>query len=538
MIKRAAIYVRVSTDSDTQRDSPANQIATCQEHAERIQLKTDPSLIYNDAGISGTEMTHRNEVQRMLVDARAGRFEVILFTAISRFSRDLSDAFNTKKRLEQVYGIRLISIEEGYDSAIEGRNSEMIFTVHAMLAAYKSKEMSRAIQRGLRQSARRGRHIGNITPYGYLKDGAKKLVPDPQTAPIVREIFDMYLTGKGTKEIANTLNHRQVPTALKHQYQKNTAWQASTVNAILRHEVYVGTLIAHKRTTMHDIEKSRRIDLPVKRLQFRSEDDWIVIPHAHPPIIRQDRFDLAQHLMKFKARNKSVKQSANLLAGFLRCASCGGSMIVTGRKKRERERYKYVVCSKVKRINKAACDNHSATNYDTLSEMIFAVLNRKFQEDSGWLQFQQSRREIASLGVDRSEQRMQALKMQISINRKEQKRNLEAFRRGIFPTALIEESQRNLIDQERILQSEMNRLLEKKIEQAPTSSEDTVSLGAALLFTPSTPYDDSTLRLALRQVLDRVVIDRDGSVHVYFLWSPSSTVCADSPLRLDDDIGE
>ncbi|MCY0897300.1 MAG: recombinase family protein, partial [Alicyclobacillaceae bacterium] len=127
--QRAAIYVRVSTDSDAQKDSPDNQIATCKEYAQEHDMTVSSEFIYNDAGVSGTEMEQRREVQRLLHDARCGRFDVVLFVAISRFSRDLSDALQMKKRLETVYGIRMVSIEEGYDSAIDGRNSEMVFTV-------------------------------------------------------------------------------------------------------------------------------------------------------------------------------------------------------------------------------------------------------------------------------------------------------------------------------------------------------------------------------------------------------------------------
>ncbi len=170
---RAAIYVRVSTDHEEQKLSPENQIATCREHADELGLDvSNRTLVYNDAGISGTEMLNRPEVQRLVADARLGRFDAVLFTAISRFARDLSDALALKKRLETVYGIRIISVEEGYDTAIEGRNSEMVFTVHAMLAAHKSEEMSKAIRRGLRQSAKKGRHIGSVTPYGYLEGPA------------------------------------------------------------------------------------------------------------------------------------------------------------------------------------------------------------------------------------------------------------------------------------------------------------------------------------------------------------------------------
>ena len=519
-MNRAAIYVRVSTDTDAQKDSPANQIATCREYAETVDLEVSDSLTYNDAGISGMEMENRPEVQRMLADARAGKFDAILFTAISRFSRDLSDTFGTKKRLERTYGIRLISIEEGYDSAVEGRNSEMVFTVHAMLAAHKSQEMSKSIRRGLRQSAKRGRHIGNVTPFGYVKTIDKKLIPDPKSASTVQDIFSMYLNGMGSKTIAETLNARGMPTASTLRSIRDTLWQASTINVILHNEVYIGTIIAHKRTAIQDLEYSRRTDTNVKRLQIRDEDEWVVITNAHEPIIDQETFDRAQKMMEIKTRNKGIKRNTNLLAGLMVCASCGGKMIVTGCGPRKSGNiYKYVVCSKTRRISKSACDNHSITKYGDLLEAILEPLQQIAKSDHVAKDITHSLTLSAMNGHASLQDRVNAVYAELDNNEEEQKRNLEAYRTGIFPKHIIEDGQRGLVAKAEKLRSEIVRLQKEEQDQEGMKKRLSEIESALNIFKNMTLHDDLTQRMALQSVLDKIIIDKEGNIEVNWAWS-------------------
>ena len=517
-MERAAIYVRVSTDADAQKDSPLNQIATCQEYAQTIGMRTFDALIYNDAGISGTEMANRPEVQRMLADARTGKFDAILFTAISRFSRDLSDAFSTKKRLEAVYGIRLISIEEGYDSAVDGRNSEMVFTVHAMLAAHKSREMSQSIRRGLRQSARRGRHIGNIAPFGYRKAADGTLLPDPQFAPVVRDIFTMYLSGLGAKAIADALNARRIPTASALRSKRSTSWQASTVNAMLHNQAYTGTIVAHKRTAMQDLEYSRRVDHPVKRLHLREEKEWVVVPGAHEPIVDRSAFAAVQRLLDLKARHKGVRRNANLLAGLLVCASCGSRMIVTGgAKKRSQHPYKYIVCSRVRRIGKAACDNHAVTPYGDLLGAVLEMLGRLALHDAE-TELSHALALSRTNGRTTAERRLTVMHAELNRIEEEQKHNLHAFHTGLFPTHIIEDAQHGLMARANALRGEIVRLRQEEEEKERLNR--LLPLQSAWnIFGDGELYDGITRRMALQCLLDDIAIDRTGNIEVHLAWS-------------------
>lgn len=361
----AAIYVRVSTDTEAQRLSPEHQLETCLEYAQSCGFVSSPNLVYNDAGLSGMEMAHRPSVQRLVNDARNGQFDVVLFTAISRFARDLSDALALKKRLETVYGVRMVSIEEGYDTAIEGQNNEMVFTVHAMLAAHKSVEMSKAIRRGLRQSARAGRHIGNIAPYGYRKSQGNRLEPNPRTAPIVRDIFRDYADGQSTKAIADALNDRGIPTSTSLRGTMTTLWQVSTILRILKNPVYQGTLIANRWRQSVDIQASREANRSIKRQQERPKTEWVEVAESHEPLVDAPTWGAVQARLRQQAGRTRVKRDGHPLQGMLYCAHCGGRMVLTGRQGRLGA-YQYAVCSRVRRIGKMACENHRWFRFDTI----------------------------------------------------------------------------------------------------------------------------------------------------------------------------
>ncbi|MCL6453744.1 MAG: recombinase family protein [Alicyclobacillus sp.] len=519
-MSRAAIYVRVSTDQDAQKYSPEHQLAACREYAEAEGLITDDTLVYNDAGLSGTEMENRREVKRLLSDARLGKFDAVLFTAVSRFGRDMADVFSMKKKLESVYGIRIVSIEEGYDSAVEGRNNDMVFTVHAMLAAHKSKEMSIAIKRGLRQAAKNGRHIGNVVPYGYAKNGNKQLTPNPTEAIIIKDIFQMYLDGNGSKAIAEQLNRRGVPTATKARKGKHTLWQASTINAILHNEAYIGRLIAHRWQIATNFEVSRKADSAIKRQSLRDEDEWIVIDGAHEAIIDVETFNRVQDLMDKKSRNKGIKRTSNLLAGLMTCKNCGGSMIVSGRGRGDGNRtvYKYIVCAKTRRIGKYACQNHHTVKYEYVLNGILASLRSLAQSKRDFDGIAKAILETVSSGQQEQQVRIEALKRQLNENQNQQMKNLEAFSSGLFTRELVEQRQRSLMQEAERLNKEIVRLeASSQLQQNATNKLDEIR-ESLNIFKNLDEYDEMTQKIAIRKLIDRIEFDSEGNVEVRYSW--------------------
>ncbi|MCL6442960.1 MAG: recombinase family protein [Alicyclobacillus sp.] len=500
---RAAIYVRVSTEHKEQKLSPEHQLAECREYAEQHGMETSDDLVYNDAGLSGTEMENRPDVQRLLLDARAGKFDAVLFTAISRFARDMADALSLKKKLETMYGIRIVSIEEGYDTAIEGRNSEMLFSVHAMLAAHKSQEMSKAIRRGLRQSAKRGRHIGNITPFGYTKTEDKRLVPDPKTAPIVRLIYRLYMDGLGSKAIAEELNRRGIPT------YRGKLWAASTITNVLRNPVYKGTLVAGRWRVAVDIELSRQFDIKIKRQKQRNPGEWIIVENAHEPIVDEDTWNAVQQRLTLKARNKGIKRTANILAGLMQCAVCGSAMIVKGR-----EQYTYVKCSTRIRIGNQACSNPVHMRYSAVLDAVLAPL-RHFDDPHaldrvvGLL--------VQSAHIMDISNRLSDLQRQLEHNQERERRAVEAYTAGVLTLDMLRRHVEDLHAEADRLRAEMDELKRRQIEIEQIESKRDELREMLSVINNYDQYDPITVRHALGALIDRVIIGPD-EIKVMYKW--------------------
>lgn len=516
---KSAIYVRVSTDHEEQKLSPEHQVARCREHAMELGLDvSDPNLIYNDAGVSGTEMVNRHEVQRLVADARVGRFDAILFTAISRFARDLADAFNLKKKLETVYGIRIISVEEHYDSAIEGRNNEMVFTVHAMLAAHKSEEMSKAIRRGLRQSAKRGRHIGNVTPYGYVKGPDKHLIPSPETKGVVSDIYDLYLSGLGSRSIAMRLNERGIPSA------RGGKWQNSSVNAILRNPVYRGTIIATKWRHDVDIKLSRVMDRKVKRWQTRQEDDWIVVEHAHEALIDNERWEDVQAMLSTKERHKAIKRTTgNLLAGFMRCAECGGAMCVrTSRSNSDGYAYRYIACLAVGRVSKDACCNHHKHKYDEILQAVIDPLRKVSLSN-------ERKVELTERFIDRAEGanwelRAQDVTRALERNKKRQMKLVQMMTNDdeTLDAGLLSQHYAELRAEHELLTIQLSEIGLARNQQVELMKLPTELSDIASVFNHLGDHDPIIVRTALSTLVSGIKCYSDGKVEIEYTWSPDS----------------
>src|SRR5579875_3588601 len=138
-----AVYARVSDASQVRGESIDHQIRFCREIARLRSAESGEAwhipedLVYVDAGVSGTSLVKRTEAQRLIQDAREGRFQVVLFKGISRFARDTVDALVMLRTL-LACGVRVLSMEENYDSQRDG--AEFLFTIHSALAQAESEK--------------------------------------------------------------------------------------------------------------------------------------------------------------------------------------------------------------------------------------------------------------------------------------------------------------------------------------------------------------------------------------------------------------
>lgn len=155
--------------------------------------------IYVDDGYSGIDRS-RPDFNRLLLDCENGNVDIVLCKDQSRFSRDtvVIEQFINDKFLE--WGVRFIGIADNADTDSESYSTMRLFT-----SAYNEmyvKDISSKIRRTLAYKREQGQFIGSFAPYGYLIDPEDKhhLVLDEETAPVVKQIFDMYVRGDGYRK--------------------------------------------------------------------------------------------------------------------------------------------------------------------------------------------------------------------------------------------------------------------------------------------------------------------------------------------------
>lgn len=309
MSDKCAVYARVSTEK--QEDSVMHQVSLLREYIRIKNLGELPDeFIYEDVAVSATKMTiwTRPAMKRLLTDAEAGKFNIIVFKGISRLARNTHEALDVLERLK-TRGLRVISYEENYDS--EKENSNFMFTMHAAVAEYEAEKLAIRVRLGLKEVAKKGQPVGKI-PYGYVRVNGTFLVV-PEEAKIVKEIFRLYLDENlGTYLIAQKLNELGSYT----RYGK--LWHPRTVLGIIKNPTYTGAVVFNKT------QKSDKVTYRTRN----SKEEWETCEDAHEAIISKEIFQKANAKITRNAlhNNKGSRAAKYPLTGVLVCGHCGSTM--------------------------------------------------------------------------------------------------------------------------------------------------------------------------------------------------------------------
>lgn len=312
-----AIYARVSTESETQLHALDNQIEWYNAY-----LKDKPNWnvykLYKDPGISGTSLKKRKAFLQMIEDAQEKKFDLVLTREIPRFARNTIDALNYTRFLKSI-GVEVYFAFEHLSSF---ENDEFVFTVLAAIAQKEAMRTSERVKAGQKIIRQKAVDVG-ATPYGYVKEN-KELLPDEKTAAVVRDIFDLYVSGEGIRKIAYKLEQEGhlTPKGKKH-------WTGTIINYILRNPVYKG-LMVYNRYYVIDF-------LTHKVVKNHGEIEKTVVRGRHEPLIDANTFDLAQEILQSKAklyggtnRKRGVCPTKNIWQLRLLCGECGKTFCSAG----------------------------------------------------------------------------------------------------------------------------------------------------------------------------------------------------------------
>ena len=235
----AVIYARFSSSSQREA-SIEEQVKKCHEYANNNNYTIVD--IYSDNAISG-KTDNRPELKRLLSDCAKKKLNIVIVYSIDRFGRNLMQTLLNEKKLDE-NGVTLLSATENFTNDPSGRFFRNIMMSYAQ---FYSDELSTKIRRGMDYNAEKFVYNGGGIPFGYRINSEKRYEIDPDTAPFVKTIFQMYADGSKVIEIADYLNSQGVKTS------KGVAFNKNSLHTILSNWRYLGYYIYKGTETRGEI---------------------------------------------------------------------------------------------------------------------------------------------------------------------------------------------------------------------------------------------------------------------------------------------
>jgi len=389
---KAAIYKRLSDEDgdDMEADSLVNQ-----EKISRHHIVDHPDIdvvgVYADNGYTGMNFK-RPDFVRLKEDILLGKINCVIVKDISRLGRNFIMTSEYVERIFPELGVRLICVNDGYDSADENADAGALMLPFKMVMndAY-SRDTSVKIRSSITAMMDNGEFlppVGSI-PFGYLRNAEENTFDvDIEVASTVRLIFNLRAEGMQFNAIAKELNSRGLPSpgrirfirgVTKDSRMENAQWIRGTIRKITNDPVYLGHRI-------HGKVKRDKLGMPKTR---RPKDEWQIIENTHPAIISQELYDLVQkvnaeeleRLSKYEKNKKPSSDYRSLFQDKLFCADCGAKMIAqkgTGRATSPVPTWIYYNCNGYKYSNNQQCSNHYIRQ-EAIMTAITNLLNKQVE---------------------------------------------------------------------------------------------------------------------------------------------------------------
>jgi len=364
------IYCRLSRDDNNgsaESMSIANQrqmlLSYIQERGWNLQD------IYVDDGYSGTTFERPNW-KRLVLDIEAGKINLVITKDLSRLGRNYVMTGQYTDFFFPQHGVRYIAVNDGYDTM---NTDNDIAPFKNVLNEMYAGDISKKVRSARRSSALQGKFMGSLPPFGYMKSPTNKhqLIPDEESAPIMRRIFKLFSQGDSARHIAGILNSENIPSPAVYYYSKqgkkhpnpkvSNTWGSATIMQLLKNEVYIGNMVQGKRKV-----SSFKTGLR----EFTSPDDWIVVENTHEPLIDREVWNAVQMRLKIERRRNKVSHTGevSLFSGIAKCADCGSAMNFNRKQQRGKE-YMLYKCGRYANHGKSACSIHSIS-FEVLEETV------------------------------------------------------------------------------------------------------------------------------------------------------------------------
>lgn len=292
------------------RDSIRNQILLLTDYMDR-HPELNLTEQYIDNGWSGTSF-QRPAFLRMMDDIQKGKINCIVTKDLSRLGRNYIETGYYLETLFPMLHVRYISINDGYDSATSDPG-QLAVILKNILNDFFSRDLSRRHSASYDLRKEQGVFRKGL-PYGYAYDPERPdhMTYDDHVAHFVRLIFAWALEGAGSHTIAMRLRELDAPTQERIEYLRSggrtchegtSLWSSASVRQILTNRVYTGDFVCGKQYSRLCDPYNRRPSIP--------EEEWVIIPDAHPAYISKEDFARIRERMKDNTRKRQEKTEKN-----------------------------------------------------------------------------------------------------------------------------------------------------------------------------------------------------------------------------------
>lgn len=388
---KVGIYARLSVEgTERKNESIDTQIEIAKQF---VSQHPEMSIydIYIDLGATGTNF-ERAGFQRMLQDVRRRNVDCVIVKDLSRFGRNCVETGNYIQKIFPFMNVRFIAVTEGIDTFDpEHTPDEMTINLKNLVNEMYAKDIAEKVRATKTAQREKGSFLGSVAPYGYeyaWVDNKRILKVEPESAAIVKDIFNLRLEGFNMKQIVETLYKRKIHTPAYrlrtgHVYQQDgeklESWSRGTVKSILTNISYIGNTICsytngtkYKNRELHDVDK----------------EDIEVYQNTHEAIIPYDVFHQVSQSFEESAKycNKKGFQrrhpiDEDIYQDVIICGDCGKKMTRSSHVKTlssgDKIRWYGYRCEQTNRLD-VKCPAKGISKYK-LDELVLCALEQEFK---------------------------------------------------------------------------------------------------------------------------------------------------------------
>lgn len=377
--QRTAIYCRVSTQQQTERDSLETQETRLKEYCEAKGIKE--YQLYVDRGISAKD-TERPSFKQLMRDIEAGRICRVVYTKSDRVSRDLKDFLDLVEFFYS-HNVDFKSIDEPeFGKDYMGDFGRALF---GSIAQLERRMIAARVSTDMYHRAEQGRWNGGVIPHGYttqaelskkLKiNGMEKHAANAEASkycPIDKALYIDHIESADIKRMfSHYLSCSSIRATTRYmntqcRTRKGGLWSNTTIHRTLSNPVYIGMIEYGKRTT----------DRKGKLVTQDDDSRIILVKGLHDPIISEDIFERAKFLLGSNDGKPTKPGKTYLLSGILKCGICGGSMAGQSYKKKGGGEYSYYRCVNKMQKGQVGCTGLTLPTKDVDEVVIRELLER------------------------------------------------------------------------------------------------------------------------------------------------------------------